>query len=1250
MTLSTVSGANANTFHRTTGWPTPTSLSATHYIEYSITLGSGQTFPDSSLNLAMSVQTSSATAAPTRLQVRYGYGASPTFANAGTAQTIGTTTTNPSVTIPAPGNTTTTQLTIRLHGYNSTSATGNLRIITSTLTGSAPLVPDPPTITGAATATAFTATYGTPSAAQTFSVSGANLTANLTATAPTGFEVASDGATYGGTATFTQSAGSASGTLSVRLKRNAAVSGTYNSQNIVLSSTGATAVNIVTSSTGNSVSPKGLAITASDQSKTYGSALLLGTSAFTSTGLENSETIGSVTLTSYGSGTTAGAGDYDITPSAASGGTFTAANYSITYNTGTLTVDPKPLTITADTVTKPFGATLASPVTGSSSFTSSGLVGSETIGSVTITYGTGSAPEDLAGAYPNQVTPSLAVGGSFDIGNYALTYVSATLTVTADPTITLTGSLAALSTTYGTPSSVTSFGVSGIFLTGDLTISPPSGFEVSLSPSSGFTTSLSVDADGTLPSTTVYVRLSATTVFGTYFGDVTVSGGGAISKTIATESSSVGKKSLTITGLVAQNKDFDNSTTVTVNGTPEYVGLVNGETFVVSGVVTWAFPNASVGADKALDRSGTYDTPSANYVVTQPSLTASIVAVIPGAPTVTSLTPGNGQLSVAFTAPGSNGGVAITNYEYSTDGGATFFARSPVSVTSPIVITTLSSDGTTPLTVGTSYTVLLRAVNSVGSSAASNSASGSPLGVPSVPTSVVVTPGFQQLTITFTAPASNGGSVITNYKYSTNGGSSFVTVSPASTATTIVVTGLTNGTSYNVQVRAVNAIGDGVASESVAGTPARPYYPMASGNFSENFSDVNNWTNGFAAGTGAVYWSPVAVNATGVIPDGSRTTVSSATFQTTASTGGIQRGNLTGNPAGTFVMLSTGTAANANAVAVDLQLDFTGRTVGTLTFDYSCVFNNFTSGDNRGAALRVYGSTDGTTWTALPAAFVSVVNGVAVSATVSAVTLPSSFTNHPSARVRFYQHANNVGNAGSRPKIAIDNVTVTSKVTPTISTSPTASTIVFGQSLASSVLTGGSASVPGTFAFTSPTNTPSIGTASQSVTFTPTDSAAYTSATTTTSVTVIAVYDSWSGDFPGFTDTGESSNPDSDSLSNLLEFAFGTNPTISNSGLISYADGQILANGLPATSVTNITNGVDYRAVFGRRKDHVAAGLTYTVQFSAGLDIWVDSTDTPTVVASDDTMEAVTVPYPFFIETARGVEKPTFFRVAVTSN
>jgi len=76
------------------------------------------------------------------------------------------------------------------------------------------------------------------------------------------------------------------------------------------------------------------------------------------------------------------------------------------------------------------------------------------------------------------------------------------------------------------------------------------------------------------------------------------------------------------------------------------------------------------------------------------------------------------------------------------------------------------------------------------------------------------------------------------------------------------------------------------------------------------------------------------------------------------------------------------------------------------------------------------------------------------------------------------------------------------KTTPTITVNPTAVAIVYGQTLASAGLSGGSASVGGTFAFTSPSTAPAVGTSSQSVTFTPTDTTQYNTVQLNVSVTV----------------------------------------------------------------------------------------------------------------------------------------------------
>lgn len=162
----------------------------------------------------------------------------------------------------------------------------------------------------------------------------------------------------------------------------------------------------------------------------------------------------------------------------------------------------------------------------------------------------------------------------------------------------------------------------------------------------------------------------------------------------------------------------------------------------------------------------------------------------------------------------------------------------------------------------------------------------------------------------------------------------------------------------------------------------------------------------------------------------------------------------------------------------------------------------------------------------------------------------------------------------------------------------------------------------------------------------------YSSISTFTTLTAIEV---WRQQYFGSTqNTGnaaDGADPDGDSYNNRMEFAFGTDPLSSSSGVITYTGGVVTAHGKPTFSITNITNGVDFRAIYGRRKNNLSAGLTYTVQFNAGDFVnWVNNTATPTILASDAEFDAVSVPYPLFISTPKGMEKPKFFRVGISGN
>ena len=98
--------------------------------------------------------------------------------------------------------------------------------------------------------------------------------------------------------------------------------------------------------------------------------------------------------------------------------------------------------------------------------------------------------------------------------------------------------------------------------------------------------------------------------------------------------------------------------------------------------------------------------------------------------------------------------------------------------------------------------------------------SGLTVSTPSAPTINSITSGDGSLIVSFTA-AADGGSPITNYKYSTDG-VTYSALNPASTSSPFTISGLANGTTYSVTIKAVNAIGDSVASNIFASTTTTP--------------------------------------------------------------------------------------------------------------------------------------------------------------------------------------------------------------------------------------------------------------------------------------------------------------------------------------------------------------------------------------------------------------------------------------------
>lgn len=136
------------------------------------------------------------------------------------------------------------------------------------------------------------------------------------------------------TYTYTTSDGSTP-SFSGNLSRDAGTSvGNYTIRQNTLTAAGYA---ITYNSAQLTINAKPLQITAKDRSKTYGRAISLTSSDFTTNGLIKGNAVNSVTLASDGIGAVAAAGIYDIIPSVAAGTGL--SNYTITYAKGTLTVN-----------------------------------------------------------------------------------------------------------------------------------------------------------------------------------------------------------------------------------------------------------------------------------------------------------------------------------------------------------------------------------------------------------------------------------------------------------------------------------------------------------------------------------------------------------------------------------------------------------------------------------------------------------------------------------------------------------------------------------------------------------------------------------------------------------------------------------------------------------------------------------------------------------------------------------------------
>ncbi len=193
----------------------------------------------------------------------------------------------------------------------------------------------------------------------------------------------------------------------------------------------------------------------------------------------------------------------------------------------------------------------------------------------------------------------------------------------------------------------------------------------------------------------------------------------------------------------------------------------------------------------------------------------------PTAPSGVSASPGNAQATVSWTAPASSGGSAITGYAVRVLDAATG-AQVGSPRPAPAGATSLP---VADLANGTAYTFTVTATNATGTGPASQATAAiTPRTLPGAPTAVSATPASARATVSWTAPAGNGGSAVTRYAVRVVDAATSSQVGAlrpaAATATSLTLTGLVNGTRYTFQVQATNAVGPGpYSAASNAVTP-----------------------------------------------------------------------------------------------------------------------------------------------------------------------------------------------------------------------------------------------------------------------------------------------------------------------------------------------------------------------------------------------------------------------------------------------
>src|SRR3989475_3854040 len=294
--------------------------------------------------------------------------------------------------------------------------------------------------------------------------------------------------------------------------------------------------------------------------------------------------------------------------------------------------------------------------------------------------------------------------------------------------------------------------------------------------------------------------------------------------TLSLAVNSVDLSGSSFTGQRVQLNDSSGNTIAT-GFTPATFSVTSGSQYTVfaanfQNVVFNHWSDGNTNPSRAI--TPTQSTTLTAYYSTSSTTTPPPLPTPPGSPTgLTATTVSSSQINLSWTAPTNNGGSTITGYkiERSTDGGTTW----------NIILASTSHSWYSDyfLSASTTYTYRVSAINAIGTSSSSSTASAttSPATVPDQPrylNATIASPS--QINLSWWKPVNSGGSAITGYKIerSTDGGTTWNTI-VANTGIAQYInyysnTGLLSSTTYTYRISTINAIGTSLPSSTASAT------------------------------------------------------------------------------------------------------------------------------------------------------------------------------------------------------------------------------------------------------------------------------------------------------------------------------------------------------------------------------------------------------------------------------------------------